>query len=156
MDNKPVSISKDALMKFLDEQYIIINKNLPDNDEDETSAEILDGEVVHDKGRWQGKYELYCDLLRFISELEKTPVQPVENVILQKLFRPDAFAAVKSDPFIFNVGDHVSVIFDDRETHYDGQITDICVEDQEIAVDGVIFNLSEVKEIVPELGVRHD
>jgi hypothetical protein len=56
---------KEKLLALLEEQYAIINRNLPDDDEDE---ECFDGEEMFDNGRFQGRFEMCKMVEKIINE----------------------------------------------------------------------------------------
>lgn len=59
----------------------------------------------------------------------------------------DVFWGFEYDTEFFKIGDEIDVIFNDG-THYDGALENIYVDDNEIVVDGFVFELDRIKKVV--------
>ena len=59
----------------------------------------------------------------------------------------DAVFGFECEKTFYKIGDEIDVSFHDG-THYDGTLENIHVEDREIIVDGFVFSLERVKEII--------
>lgn len=60
----------------------------------------------------------------------------------------DVVFGFECEKVFYKIGDKIDVFFHDG-THFDGTLENIHVEDREIIVDGFVFSIERIDEIVP-------